>query len=107
VLLLEEDTNTTHYQLITKFFLAEGAGCGHSVMVASVGEKEDAGEKGLISELPSVHVSQAEAEKEKQEESTEVLKIFTSTRFFSFLFFFYNRSSFLFSHLPLINSILF
>eukprot|EP00026_Physarum_polycephalum_P010791 Phypoly_transcript_10971.p1 GENE.Phypoly_transcript_10971~~Phypoly_transcript_10971.p1 ORF type:complete len:378 (+),score=59.01 Phypoly_transcript_10971:104-1237(+) len=71
VLLLEEDANTTHYQLLTKFFLAEGAGCGHSVMVASVGEKEDAGEKGLVAELPSVHVSQADAEKEKQEESAE------------------------------------
>ena len=71
VVLLEEDTNTNHFQLLTKFFLAEGAGCGHSVCVASVGEKEERGEKGLISELPSVHVSQADAEKEKQEAEKE------------------------------------
>ena len=72
MLLIEEDTNTTHYQLLTKFFLAEAAGCGHSVMVAAVAESEDDGEKGLISELPSVHVSQSDAEKEKQEESADV-----------------------------------
>ena len=61
-------TNTAHYQLLTKYFLAEGAACNHSVLVSAVAGDGDDGEKALVTGLPSVHVSRTYAEKEQNNE---------------------------------------
>lgn len=67
VTMIEEDVNTRHSSALCKYLLAEGAACGHALMIVSA----DSNPRDLLRTLPAV-ISEEEHRSIMQSEQPDV-----------------------------------